>query len=166
MSIHSTCGLITTPEQKRPFQGLPEENNQVMGTEIRPVSAAPPGTLGTQVPRRSAGDVRKEVCCCCLATSVMSDSLQPLGLKLPRTFCPWDSLSKNTGVGCHVLLQGIFPTQGSNPHFLHWQVDSLPPEPPGEALFEHIISSVLNVRKQTLIVTSEPRRGLEPQLLP
>ena len=32
---------------------------------------------------------------------------------------------KNTGVGCHFLLQGIFPTQGSNPHLLHWQVDSL-----------------------------------------
>ena len=31
-----------------------------------------------------------------------------------------------TGVGCHFLLQGVFPTQGSNPHLLHWQVDSLP----------------------------------------
>ena len=29
--------------------------------------------------------------------------------------CPWDSPGKNTGVGCHALLQGIFPTQGSNP---------------------------------------------------
>ena len=27
--------------------------------------------------------------------------------------------TKNTGVGCHALLQGIFPTQGSNPGFLH-----------------------------------------------
>ena len=33
---------------------------------------------------------------------------------------------KNTGVGCHVLLQEISPTQGLNPHLLHWQVDSLP----------------------------------------
>ena len=31
-----------------------------------------------------------------------------------------------TGVGCHALLQGIFPTQGLNLHLLHWQVDSLP----------------------------------------
>ena len=38
----------------------------------------------------------------------------------------WDFPSKNTGVDCHVLLQGIFPHQGSNPHLLHWQVDSLP----------------------------------------
>ena len=53
-----------------------------------------------------------------------------------RLLCPWDSPSKNTGVGCHALLHGIFPTQGSNPHLLcllHWQVDSLrlvPPEAP------------------------------------
>ena len=32
---------------------------------------------------------------------------------------------KNTGAGCHFLLQGIFLTQGSNLHLLHWQVDSL-----------------------------------------
>ena len=31
----------------------------------------------------------------------------------------WDSPGKNTGVGCHFLLQGIFPTQGSNPGLLH-----------------------------------------------
>ena len=35
-------------------------------------------------------------------------------------------LCKNTGVGCHFLLKGIFPTQGSNLRLLHWQVDSLP----------------------------------------
>ena len=38
-------------------------------------------------------------------------------------------LHKNTGVGCHFLLQGIFPTQGSNAslqHLLHWLMDSLP----------------------------------------
>ena len=38
---------------------------------------------------------------------------------------PWDFPGNNTGVGCHFLLQGIFPTQGSNPSLLHWQVDSL-----------------------------------------
>ena len=35
-------------------------------------------------------------------------------------------LGKNTGVGCHFPLQGIFPTQGSNPCLLYWQADSLP----------------------------------------
>ena len=33
------------------------------------------------------------------------------------------------GVGCHALLRGIFPTQGSNLCLLHWQVDSLPGKP-------------------------------------
>ena len=39
---------------------------------------------------------------------------------------PWDFPGKNTGVGFHFLLQGLFPTQGSNLHLLHWQVDSSP----------------------------------------
>ena len=33
----------------------------------------------------------------------------------PRLLCPWDSPGKNTGVGCHFLLHGIFATQGWNP---------------------------------------------------
>ena len=36
-----------------------------------------------------------------------------------RVLRPWDSPGKNTGVGCHFLLQGIFPTQGSNPGLSH-----------------------------------------------
>ena len=35
-----------------------------------------------------------------------------------RLICSWDSPGKNTGVGCHFLLQGIFPTQRSNPGLL------------------------------------------------
>ena len=50
-----------------------------------------------------------------LVTSVVSDSLRPHGLQPARLLCPWDSPGKNTGVGSHSLLQGIFPTQGSNP---------------------------------------------------
>ena len=41
----------------------------------------------------------------------MSDSLQPYGSLPARLLCPWDSPGKNTGVGCHALLLGIFPTQ-------------------------------------------------------
>ena len=51
--------------------------------------------------------------------------------------CPWDSLGKNTGVGCHARLQGIFLTQGLNPrllYLLHWQVGSLPLEPWGKPI--------------------------------
>ena len=34
-------------------------------------------------------------------------------------YSPWDFPGKNTGVGCHFLLQGVFPTQESNLGFLH-----------------------------------------------
>ena len=46
--------------------------------------------------------------------SVVSDSLWPHGL-----YSPWNSPGQNTGVGSLSLLQGIFPTQGSNPGLLH-----------------------------------------------
>ena len=46
--------------------------------------------------------------------SVVSDSLRPHGLQPTRLLCPWDFPGTSTGVGCHVLLQGIFLTQESN----------------------------------------------------
>ena len=42
-----------------------------------------------------------------------------LDCSLPGSSVLGDSPGKNTGVGCHALLQGIFPTQGSNPGLLH-----------------------------------------------
>ena len=62
-------------------------------------------------------------------------TLRPSGLSPTRLLCPWDSPGKNTGVGCHALFQGIFPTQEWNPHplcLLHWQRGSLPLETPGK----------------------------------
>ena len=50
---------------------------------------------------------------------MVSNSLQPHGLQPARLLCPWDSPGNSTGVGCHALLQRIFPTQGSNPSVLH-----------------------------------------------
>ena len=46
--------------------------------------------------------------------SVVSNSLRPRGLYPTRLLHPRDSLGKNTGVGCHSLLQGIFPIQGTH----------------------------------------------------
>ena len=66
---------------------------------------------------------------CMLSCSVVFYSLWPYGLQPARLLCPWNFPGKNTGVGCHFLLPGIFLTQGSNLCllcFLHWQVDSLP----------------------------------------
>ena len=51
--------------------------------------------------------------------SVVSDSQRPHGLQSTRLLRPWDFPGKNTGVGCHFLLQGIFPTQGWNPGLPH-----------------------------------------------
>ena len=51
--------------------------------------------------------------------SVVPDSLWPHGLQPTRLLCPWDLPGKDTGVGCHFLLQGIFPIQGLNPGLLH-----------------------------------------------
>ena len=47
------------------------------------------------------------------------------GLQPTKFLCPWDFLGKNAEVSCHFLLQGIFPSQGSNPCLLHQQADSL-----------------------------------------
>ena len=44
-------------------------------------------------------------CCCCYVTSVMSDSVWPYRQQPARLPHPWDSPGKNTGVGCHFLLQ-------------------------------------------------------------
>src|SRR5574337_336978 len=44
-------------------------------------------------------------CCCCQVTSVVYDSVRPQRLQPTRLPCPWDCPGKNTGVGCHFLLQ-------------------------------------------------------------
>ena len=63
----------------------------------------------------------------------MSNSLGSHGLWPTRLLRPWDFPGKSTEVGCHFLLQGIFPTQGLNPGLPHLQVDALPSKPPGKS---------------------------------
>ena len=46
-------------------------------------------------------------CCCCYVALVMSDSVQPHRRQPTRLPRPWDSPGKNTGVGCHFLLQCV-----------------------------------------------------------
>ena len=65
-------------------------------------------------------------CGCCLVAQ-----LCPTLCDLTRLLCLWNSPGKNSGVGCHFLLQGIFLTQGLNPGLLHRHVDSLPLSHPG-----------------------------------
>ena len=68
----------------------------------------------------------------------MCDSLWSHGLQHARLFCPWGSPGKDTGVGCHFLLQVIFPTQGSNPGLLHRRRTLSPSEPPGKDTSYHL----------------------------
>ena len=51
--------------------------------------------------------------------SVVSSSLQLHGWQPTSLLCPWNFPGRNTGVGCHFLLQGIFLTWGLNTCLLH-----------------------------------------------
>ena len=79
----------------------------------------------------------------------------PMDYSLPGS-CLHGILQARIGVGCHALLQGIFPTQESNPHFLcllHWQSGSLPLVPPGKPNGEQVslvISSFTSCEAHTL----------------
>ena len=80
---------------------------------------------------------------------------------------PWDSPGMNIGVGCLALLQGIFPTQGSNPCclcLLHWQAGSLPLIPPGklkedstrQIITDPLLSAMLNPKSFIWIILYSP----------
>ena len=63
---------------------------------------------------------------------------EPMDCSPPGFSVREDSPGKNTGVGCHVLLQGIFLTQGSNSsllHLLRWQAGPLPLGSLGKPLY-------------------------------
>ena len=56
------------------------------------------------------------------------------GAQPTKLLCPWDSLGKNTGVGCHFLLQGNLPDPGTEPGYPALRANSLPSKPPGNCL--------------------------------
>ena len=57
--------------------------------------------------------------CCALVTQSCPALCDPMDCSLPGSSVHGDSPDKNTGLGCHGLLQGILPTHGSNPGLLH-----------------------------------------------
>ena len=79
-----------------------------------PLGVSPPPCL-----HHTLGLCSKHSLSLCVSHLVVSDSFRPHGLQPTRLLYPWDSPGKNTGVGCHFLLQQIFPTQGSNPGLPH-----------------------------------------------
>ena len=56
--------------------------------------------------------------CACTLSRFSLTLCNPMDCSLPGSSVHVDSLGKNTGVGCNALLQGIFPTKGSNQHLL------------------------------------------------
>ena len=57
----------------------------------------------------------------CLVAQSRLTLCDPMDCSLPGSSVHGDSPGKNTGVGCHAFLQGIFPVQGSNPDLLHFR---------------------------------------------
>ena len=74
----------------------------------------------------------------CVSRSVVSNSLQFHELEPARLLCPWDSPSKNPGMGSHSLLHRIFLTQGSNPGLLHCRRILYPLSHQGNPMWEHM----------------------------
>ena len=80
----------------------------------------------------------------------------PMDHSLPGSSAHGESPGKNTGVGCHALLQGIFPAQGSNLCFSrlqYWQAGSLPLAPPGKPAWitaqSFLVKDLASVRKHS-----------------
>ena len=90
---------------------------------------------------------------CWLVNKSFMTLLRSCGLQPARLLCQWDFPGKNTRVGCHFLLQGIFPTQRSNLcflHLLHGQVDSLSLAPPGNNFTRTSAGSHFQIMSYTL----------------
>ena len=71
--------------------------------------------------------------CACLAAQSCLTLLWPHGLQPARLLCPWDFPGKNTGVGYHFFIQGIFPfpgTEPASPALAGWFVTTEPPGKP------------------------------------
>jgi len=79
-------------------------------------------------------NVLSGVHCCCLVMNSFQTLLWPCGLSPIRLLCPWNFPGKNTGVGCHCLLQGILPP---------FQVNSLPMSHKGSPSGVHIFLKIL-----------------------
>ena len=88
----------------------------------------------------------KSVCVCAGCAQSCTTHLQLLGLQPAGLLSPWDFPGEKTRENCHFLLQGIFPTQGSNPcllHLLNWQADSLSLQHLGSSAESQYIDEIL-----------------------
>ena len=74
-------------------------------------------------------------CCCCQVTSVVSDSVWPHRWQPTRLPHPWDSPGKNTGLGCHFLLQCMkVKSESEVTHSCPTLRDPMDCSPPGSSI--------------------------------
>ena len=98
---------------------------------------------------------------CCQSLSHVRLCCNPMDCKPARLLCPWDFPVKNTGVGCHFCLQGIFLTQRLNPSLPHRQVDSLPLSHKGHlfsGLACNLRQKASQTKHKTLLCSIQPRQ--------
>ena len=108
------------------------------------------GNYAHTVPQRNLEDIMlSEVKGESESHSAVSDSLGSHGL-----YSPWNSPAQNTGVGSLSLLQGIFPTKGSNPGLLHCWVQELSHKrrPTDRYVAEYFSNIKISTRLHLLIV--------------
>ena len=91
----------------------------------------------------------------------MSSPLRPHKPQPTSLLCPWDSPGKNTGMGCHALHQGIFPTQGLNPCLVHCHQCSgfftaEPPEKPHTIIYYGEACGIFLTTFACLFISSFP----------
>ena len=112
---HSSPSTNGTLSIHCPFIHFSSQTVSLEKTSLTALSAATTSGLHYSFPSQCV--LRLEVHACSV-NSAVSDSKRCYGLQPARLLSPWDSPGKNTGVGSHVLLQGVFPTQGLKPHLL------------------------------------------------
>ena len=152
IQVRKVCGCQRTPWDS----GLPFPSFLFLLSPLpallpphphKPKVPSPASLKKESPPRLAHREHRWSRMCTCAQSLVMLESSWPRGLQPARLLCPWEFPGRNTGVGCHFLLQGIFLTQASNPrllHHLHWQVDSLPLSHLGSPL---IMNKMLQLHK-------------------
>ena len=97
-SAHSRGGQAAVGSIQMGFPGHQEPGCKAAHTQLRP-----PPSLELLAPEKQKSPGK--LCCCCQVASVVSDSVRPHRWQPTRLPRPWDSPGKNTGVGCHFLLQ-------------------------------------------------------------
>ena len=122
-------------------------NRPGLGTD--PVSPALAGRFLTPEPR---GKPSLRVWKPCVTEGMHAEllyscpTLRPYGLQPAKLFCPWDAPGRNTGAGCHALLQGDLPDPGIKPASPAPPALQVDPLPPSHRRSRHCVSTSLQNR--------------------